>query len=150
LALVLILRNRISSAPTYRPHEALTRPNRHPWCVYVTPDRYFGLYLIDILSQIKQVHPKSLMKNGQRKRTCPPGPELREKVSSTNFFGIVFASPKERSQALAPSCSSARDRETVEGGMGRVWISRHPQVAPKANRLIMRNRSSGSTYHFQR
>ena len=78
------------------------------------------------------------MENGQRKRTCPPGPELRENVSSTNFFGMVFASPKERSQALAPSCSSARDRETVEGGMGRVWISRHLQVAPKASRLIIR------------
>jgi len=31
-----------------------------------------------------------------------------------------LASPKEHSQALALACSSAQDKEVVEGGVGRV------------------------------
>ena len=56
-----------------------------------------------------------------QRRTCPPGPELREYVNSTLLFGIARAL-NWSIQALASALCAAFSSDGRAGGTGKPWI----------------------------
>lgn len=103
--------------------EGLARPQRDPGRVERAAERRLCVHLVDVL--FARMYALHMYVSAPRfgsvrldRRTWPPGPELREKVSSTACLGISFIL-KLSIQVRASALWAASWMTGIGGGMGR-------------------------------